>query len=114
MLYIHHFIAGPPNLTTPFNVLDTPGKKRQVQYHQRRVKALLMKNKRLDARLEKLQQESSVTDDDDLSSDLISIMSNEEKKVEELPGTDIQRLFWEQQVHAYMIVNFVHIFLGCA
>lgn len=91
--------TGPFSMHTPFNVLDTPIKRWWMRQHTHRAKALRMWVHRVMARMEKLQQESTVATEDDLSNDLIAIMADGDKDVQKLPETSFQRMFWAQQVH---------------
>jgi hypothetical protein len=59
-----------------------------------------MQKVRLEAKLAKLQEESTVIAEDDLSDDLLTILTKEEHSIRDLPGNNIKRLFWEQQKKA--------------
>ena len=69
---------------------------------------------RVTARLEKLQEESTVATEEDLSGDLIAIMTDGEKDIQKLSATRFQRMFWEQQVYKlqhipYSMDRYMHI-----
>ena len=62
-----------------------------------------MQVQRVTARMEKLQQESTVATEEDFSNDVIAIMADGDKDMQKLPETSLQRMFWEQQVYIYSI-----------
>lgn len=95
------FHTGSQSENTRLSILNTPQKRERVKYHQRRSRALLMQKVRLEAKLAKLQEESTVIAEDDLSDDLLTILTKEEHSIRDLPGNNIKRLFWEQQVRSY-------------
>ena len=82
---------------TRLSLLNTPQKIERIRYHKRQSKALLMQKARMAAKLDKLQEESTVVAAEDLSSELFAILTKENTKCN-LPGNNIQHLFWEQQV----------------
>ena len=74
----------------------------------------MLKVQRVTARLEKLQEESTVATEEDLSGDLIAIMTDGEKDMQKLSATSFQRMFWEQQVYrlqhiSYSMDRYMHI-----
>ena len=86
-------------MKTPFSLLDTPGKKRHMRQVLRRSRALLAQVQRTKARLEKVQQQSSLVIEEELSNDLLTIMAEAEEGVQKLPDSSFKKMFWEQQVH---------------
>ena len=85
------------SMSTPFSVLDTPGKKRHMQQQARKMKTMMMTLQRQQAKIEHLLENApEVTQD--LSEDLVTIMSGADHNIQNLPYTSFKRLFWEQQV----------------
>lgn len=86
-------------MKTPFSILNTPGKRTHMRHLQQKARMLKMQVQRVTARLEKLQEESTVATEEDLSGDLIAIMTDGVKGIHKLSATSFQRMFWEQQVY---------------
>ena len=98
-------IAGVLHMNTPFNVLNTPDKRRHMRYHRRKAMTLKVHMQRVTAKMERLQQESVETTEE-LSNNLMSIMAEEQENIQKLPDTSFRRTFWEQQVR--MRYSFKH------
>ena len=114
-------------MRTPFSLLDTPGKKRHMRQVLQRLRALLAQVQRTKARLEKVQQQSTLVIEEELSSNLLAIMAEAEEGVQKLPDNSFKKMFWEQQVHicigstyltmhpnticVYILYNYIYIYI---
>ena len=88
------------------SVLDTPEKKRQLQYHQRRAKSFMLQKLRVDTKLDKLQQEPTLDVEEELSSDFISIVHEEDRKIQDIPrGTSKTTMGKKPQVKTNSILD---------
>ena len=83
---------------TNYRYLSSPEKTERLKqlHHQNRI--FTMQMSRLKLKLEKVIYQRGVTVDDDMSTDLCTIMKEEQQHVEkEFPQGSFQRIFWDQQ-----------------
>ena len=90
--------TGTFSMKTPFSILNMPGKRTHMRHLQQKARMLKMQVQRVTARLEKLQEESTVATEEDLSGDLIVIMIDGEKDIQKLSATSFTS---SSQAHVY-------------
>ena len=69
-----------------------------LRHQLRRAQALAMQVQRPEAKLEKIQQQSAVLLEEDMTSDLVAVMGEAQNEIQKLPESSFRRTFWEQQV----------------
>ena len=74
----------------PINILNIPGKRKHMRQQQKRARTLKVEIQRMTAQIEKLQHESTVDIEEDLTNNLIAIMANREKDIHKLPESSFQ------------------------
>lgn len=98
------------SMRTKLSILNTPEKRQHLNIYKHQTKALVAKMQRMQQRWEKVQKESTLILTDDMSSDLMSIMSEEGKTchITDLPEDSFRKIFWEQQVTLSMTSQCIH------